>query len=204
MSTKAVSLPKHITVVSGTIAPTCIVHAWSHEHNTGCEARLRCFAHADIARVDTNKMIPAVKTGSLRPLQGRNIDNVVKTVHQKPSERREDYMNNHTQLAVQKDTEENVWRSEVQESHDYITYQAKFSSVLSKFQHMWDGKLSQIKAAKHRIELISSDERPIHSAPYQTSSWARDFEKHEIEKNVGNGCNGTSSNWMGVAICFCT
>lgn len=67
-------------------------------------------------------------------------------------------------------------------SDDYIAYRAKLLSKLSKLQHMSDGHYGRIKAAKHRFELISSDKRPINSAPYRAVPCAREFEKYEIDK----------------------
>lgn len=57
-------------------------------------------------------------------------------------------MDKHTRFPEQNDTEENYWCSEVQVLYDYIAYRYKCLSILPKFQHMWDGHLGQIKAAK--------------------------------------------------------
>lgn len=47
---------------------------------------------------------------------------------------------------------------------------------------MWDGHLRPINKAKHKIDLISSDVRPIYSAPYRAGPRARKFDGDEIDK----------------------
>lgn len=78
-------------------------------------------------------------------------------------------MDNHTHIAEENDPKENDWRSEVQLSDDFIAYRGQCLSMLSKFQHMWDGHVGQIKAETHQVEQFSPDKRSIHSAQYRDS-----------------------------------
>lgn len=90
-----------------------------------------------------------------------------------------------TQRGKQYDAEADDWCSWVHVSDNYIAYRAKCLSMLPKFWRMWDGRLSQIKEAKHQIELISPDKQPIHSEPCQDGPWAWEFQKQEIDKMFG-------------------
>lgn len=38
--------------------------------------------------------------------------------------------------------------------------------MLINFTDMWDGYLGTIRSAKHRIDLETPEEKPVHSAPY--------------------------------------
>lgn len=100
-----ISLPKHMIVASGTIAPTCIVHGPSDQPGIRSEVGIDSTVQDDIVLLDRNKMTMPTKLGSLRPLQSQNIDKFVNSVHYKPPERREDQMKKHTHLAEQKDQE---------------------------------------------------------------------------------------------------
>lgn len=83
--------------------------------------------------------------GRIRPSESRNIDYAVSRVHYKPPEWREDPTIKHSQLAKQNDTDGKDLQSDVQELDDYIACSAKCLSILSTFQHMWNGHLGQIK-----------------------------------------------------------
>lgn len=83
------------------------------------------------------------------------------------------------------------WQTNLQISDDYHTYCAKCLNMLLELQFRWDGHFGLIKAAKHRIELTSGDARLIHSAPYQSDSQAREFEKLEIDNMFAR----TWSHW---------
>lgn len=58
--------------------------------------------------------------------------------------------------------------------------------MLSDFGFTQEGHRGRINSAKHRIELSSADEKPIHSAPYQAGPKVRDFEKNEFDKMLSD------------------
>lgn len=67
-------------------------------------------------------------------------------------------------------------------SVDYNVYLPKFSNMLSELQHIWDGHLGLIKAAKHQIEISSAGEHLIQSALYKAGQHTQELEKHKIDK----------------------
>lgn len=83
MLAKAVSLPKYMIVASAPNAPISIVQAQSDEPDISSDTLLDDTAYANIGRVDTNKMTLPIETGSFRPLQSQNINNVVNNVNYK-------------------------------------------------------------------------------------------------------------------------
>lgn len=76
------------------------------------------------------------------------------------------------------------WRAKVEISNDHNAGRAKFLNMLSEFQHVWEGHLSRIKAAKHRIKLTSGGDWAFHSAPYRVGPVTRQSEKHETGRMV--------------------
>lgn len=85
--------------------------------------------------------------------------------------------------------------------HWYIISWAKFLIMLLDFQYMLDGYLGQIKAMKHRIELISLDKIPTPSAPYRTVP-GHENSKHTRSTNVGDAYNQTGSHEWASSIVF--
>lgn len=78
-----------------------------------------------------------------------------------------------------------------------------FSSVV-KVQTVWDGLIGQTRAAKHRIEPISIlwDKRLYSTVPRR--SHRTSVLETRDQQYVGNGCNHTRPNWVGVTNYVCT
>lgn len=49
---------------------------------------------------------------------------------------------------------------------------------------MWEGHLGCITDAKHRVELLDNQKKPVHLVRYRTGPKTIEFEKAEIEKAV--------------------
>lgn len=103
-----------------------------------------------------NKSTPT-KMGCQGPSPSLNTDNILNNVHFKPPKMREYDMDGRTQLEELHNTMKIKWRSKVEILHDYISYQARRLARQSKLQHMWDGHLGRLKAAKHQTKLILCD-----------------------------------------------
>lgn len=65
-------------------------------------------------------------------------------------------------------------------------YHRTIRSILKKNSHIWDGHLGEIKATKHRIELIPGA-RPVRSAPYRQGLKGREFERKTVAKLLREG-----------------
>jgi hypothetical protein len=58
--------------------------------------------------------------------------------------------------------------------------------MLEPHKSMWDGRLGEVSATKHRIDLVPGA-RPINSLPYRAVPRAREIEKQEIYKMLRQG-----------------
>jgi hypothetical protein len=58
--------------------------------------------------------------------------------------------------------------------------------MLDPHKSMLDGRLGEVSATKHRIDLVPGA-RPIHSFPYRVEPRAREIEKQEIDKMFRQG-----------------
>lgn len=87
--------------------------------------------------------------------------------------------------AVQQHDDEKLqhnWKDKFQLSDKYTIYRKQLLDMLTEFQSTWDGHLSQMNTAKHRINLTPRNTQPIHSASNPTVSKAAEFGKAEIHK----------------------
>lgn len=151
-------------VTSATSAPTCSVHEQCDELDIRGEAKLDNKAHSAERRpVDIKNMTETTKIGSLKPSHSKNICNFVNRVHWNPQERSKDWMRKHTKSAEQNNRMTKL-TNRGKSVGQYIAYLAKGLSILSKFKHMCDGHLAQIKVDNRRIDLIQSEERTIYAA----------------------------------------
>jgi Reverse transcriptase (RNA-dependent DNA polymerase) len=73
------------------------------------------------------------------------------------------------------------WRDEVDLPTLQGEWKGKVMTLLERYSHMWDGSLGEIKATKHRIQLIPGS-KPVHSHPYRAGPKAREMERQEVER----------------------
>lgn len=88
----------------------------------------------------------------------------------------------------------------------------RFRAMLRKYASMWDGTLSEIQIASHRIDLVSGT-HPIAQAPYREGHKAREVKGHEVQKMLKAGViESIQSEWASPvflvpkpdgSICFC-
>ena len=52
--------------------------------------------------------------------------------------------------------------------------------MLEDYTHMWDGRLGNVEAAKHRINFVPGA-KPVCQAPYRAGPKQRELEKMEID-----------------------
>lgn len=59
--------------------------------------------------------------------------------------------------------------------------------MLSDVEAMWDGHLRRINVAKHQVELISADAKPINSVPSRSGAKSGERENRKIDKLLSKG-----------------
>lgn len=67
---------------------------------------------------------------------------------------------------------------------------------------MCDGRLGSIDIAKHRIQLSTTDVRPINFAPYHAGPKAHEFDKTDIDKVLCMEIIGPARSEWASAIVF--
>jgi hypothetical protein len=78
------------------------------------------------------------------------------------------------------------WRSQVNLEQLSEAERNAVLEMLEPQKSMWDGRLGEVSATKHRIDLVPGA-RPIHSLPYRAGHRAREIEKQEIDKMLRQG-----------------
>ena len=74
-------------------------------------------------------------------------------------------------------------------------YHEEARKVLRRHQEMWNGKLGEIRATEHRIELLP-DAKPHRQMPYRMGHREREFERTEIDKMLkDNVIRASRSEW---------
>lgn len=94
----------------------------------------------------------------------------------------QDLRDKNTKTIMTQNIEENDSQTDVQRSNYYNVYRTKFLKLLSEFQHMCEEHLVPIRAARHRIELPSADDRPIPSSSYWVRPCAWEIENLKLTK----------------------
>lgn len=75
-------------------------------------------------------------------------------------------INCHEEVHIQDKAKCNSERkNEVQMLEKNDAYRDQMLKMMTEFESMWDQHLGRIKAVKHHIQLTSTDENPIQSAP---------------------------------------
>lgn len=96
--------------------------------------------------------------------QNQNADNVVNTIQ--PPMFWHDPIYKQRQTGKTQKMEESGWRTRVKLLHHPNAYRASFQNMVLELQHMWNGQLFRVRAAKHHIQLSSADELQISPALY--------------------------------------
>jgi hypothetical protein len=78
------------------------------------------------------------------------------------------------------------WRSQVNLEQLSESDRKAVLEMLEPHKSKWDGRLGEVSATKHRIDLVPGA-RPIHSLPYRAGPRAREIEKQEIDKMLRQG-----------------
>jgi hypothetical protein len=78
------------------------------------------------------------------------------------------------------------WRSQVNLDQLSESDLKAVLAMLKTHKSTWDGRLGEVSAKKHRIDLVPGA-RPIHSLPYRAGPRAREIEKQEIDKMLRQG-----------------
>lgn len=133
------------------------IHVQSDEPDTPEEPKMD---NTTNAKEEWEKINPSISTQTETPIFPRNgnADSVVNAT--------ELLVGRQDQKDIQKQsTKEDNWRPGKNYRTTTMRIGPKFVNILLEFQQMWDRHLCRARAAKHRIELNSAAERPIHSAP---------------------------------------
>ena len=78
--------------------------------------------------------------------------------------------------------------------------QEKARKLLSKYDHMWNGKLGKISVTEHRIKL-KDDAQPVHLQPYRAGPKAREFEQTEVRRMMEDGViEHAQSEWASPVV----
>lgn len=73
--------------------------------------------------------------------------------------------------------------------------------MLCEYMYIWDGHLSRISIAKHRIELLQPDIAPHLSALCRTGPKPWEFEKAEINKlHLKNIIKPAKAEWSALIV----
>ena len=70
--------------------------------------------------------------------------------------------------------------------HVELRYQKRIRNMLRKYAHKWDRSLGEISTTEHRIDL-TSEAKPVRSAPYRAGPKARRAESEEVERMLRAG-----------------
>jgi Reverse transcriptase (RNA-dependent DNA polymerase) len=72
--------------------------------------------------------------------------------------------------------------------------------MLERHRSMWDGRLGQVHAATHRIDLIPTV-KPVHAQPYRAGPRARAAESAEIQRMLKEGViEPATSEWASPVV----
>ncbi|CAN8076676.1 unnamed protein product, partial [Agarophyton chilense] len=102
------------------------------------------------------------------------------------------------QLQTAKDRESLV--DELDLAHVSEHYRTKISSMLKKYTSMWTGKIGEICATEHHIDLVPGS-RPISQAPYRAGPRTRQIEEGNISKMLEEGViEAAQSAWASPVV----
>ena len=79
---------------------------------------------------------------------------------------------------------QDTWRESVNVGSEDPVPCEKELELLSDFEDMWSGRLGNISAAKHRIDL-TPDAKPVYQVLYRAGHRAREIEKRERPHGTG-------------------
>jgi hypothetical protein len=98
------------------------------------------------------------------------------------------------------DVEGALWKQEVDLAHLTPQKRETVLTMLVKHRNMWDGRLSQVHATLHRIQLVSGS-KPAYSQPYRVGAKAREAESVEIHRMLRAGLiEPDSSEWASPVV----
>jgi Reverse transcriptase (RNA-dependent DNA polymerase) len=98
------------------------------------------------------------------------------------------------------DVDGELWREEVDINHLLPQEQSQVLGMLERHRSMWDGRLGQVHAATHRIDLIPTV-KPVHAQPYRAGPRARAAESAEIQRMLKEGViEPATSEWASPVV----
>ncbi|CAN8069585.1 unnamed protein product [Agarophyton chilense] len=102
------------------------------------------------------------------------------------------------QLQTAKDPESLV--DELDLAHVSEQYRTKIRSMLKKYTSMWSGKLGEISATEHHIDLVPGS-RPIYQPPYRAGPRTRQIEEENVSKMLEEGViEAAQSAWASPVV----
>ncbi|CAN8076123.1 unnamed protein product [Agarophyton chilense] len=102
------------------------------------------------------------------------------------------------QLQTAKDRESLV--DELDLAHVSEHYRAKIRSMLKKYTSMWNGKLGEISATEHHLDLVPGS-RPISQPPYRAGPRTRQIEEENVSKMLEEGViEAAQSAWASPVV----
>jgi transposase InsO family protein len=78
------------------------------------------------------------------------------------------------------------WEDQVDLDHLTPLDREKVLQTLRPHREMWDGRLGNVSATSHRIDVVPGS-RPVHAQPYRAGGRAREAEQEEIKKMLAQG-----------------
>ncbi|CAN8062284.1 unnamed protein product [Agarophyton chilense] len=102
------------------------------------------------------------------------------------------------QLQTAKDPESLV--DDLDLAHVSEHYRTKIRSMLKKYTSMWSGKLGEISATEHHIDLVPGS-RPISQPPYRAGPRTRQIEEENVSKMLEEGLiKAAQSAWASPVV----
>jgi hypothetical protein len=97
-----------------------------------------------------------------------------------------DVTHNDPPTAAKPDVEGLLWKEQVDLNHLLPRQREHIFEVLESHRSMWDGRLGELKATTHRIELKEGS-RPFRAHPYLAGPRAREAEVAEVQRMLKAG-----------------
>jgi Reverse transcriptase (RNA-dependent DNA polymerase) len=97
-----------------------------------------------------------------------------------------DFTPNDPPTAAKPDVEGLLWKEQVDLNHLLPRQREQMFEVLEGHRSMWDGRLGEVKATTHRIEL-KEGARPFRAHPYRAGPRAREAEAVEVQRMLKAG-----------------
>ena len=93
------------------------------------------------------------------------------------------------------------WKGTVNIDPANLEYKEDLLAILENYTHMWDGRFGNVKAAKHRINLVPGA-KPVFQPHNRAGPKERELEKMEIDKMKESGVIQPSTSERAAPIVF--